>query len=579
VCDWLRGKNLLEKAGGEAYLFTLAELNEISAHHPYYCDIVKELAQRRRVIERCQWTIARAMDKTEELPAFITDLKAELHKIETDKTPEYADNVSLLQAIVDRASSKTPPKGVETGFDVLDENLGTLEPGTTCYLAARSSTGKTALGLAIIDNVLKAYSGTPILFSLEMGADAILRRRLSAMSQTALTRLKYGNVDHTQWPDVMDAAKYLAMPQPYIFDASQFSKVEIMLNYAGAIARDKEINLIVIDHIQRITSQGKTQSRHLELSYVSRCIADMAKDLKLPVIVLCQLRRGQDDNARPKLSDLKECVTGGTAIYTNKGIRSIKHLHKYRHCDFKVRSYDVKSGKIKYIRPEKVVHTGKKRCLRIRLKSGKIIVVSENTKFWSDKKWVKADELKVGSKILSDSSIKKTRKGVTFNTGATHIRKGEVPWNRGLKEEDDKRVAAYVKSNRGKKRQGAIMSPEWREKNKKARPPIGTKKNNRGYILIYKPEWASSSNASSSWNGYVFEHRYIMEKHIGRMLKRHEIIHHIDGDKENNKIENLLLCKNAKEHEELHQREQRFVERMIAKGRIFFDGKDFQLTE
>ena len=84
------------------------------------------------------------------------------------------------------------------------------------------------------------------------------------------------------------------------------------------------------------------------------------------------------------------------------------------------------------------------------------------------------------------------------------------------------------------------------------------------------PDWPSAS-ITKAWHGYVFEHRYIMEKHLGRSLERHEYIHHWNGDKLDNRLENLRLCKGAKEHSLIHQKEQRFVEDLIKKEEVYYD--------
>jgi replicative DNA helicase len=143
-----------------------------------------------------------------------------------------------------------------------------------------------------------------ILFSLEMTSDQIMQRRLASHSGVYLTRIRYGDIQDSQWPDLIEAADSLSIPDPIIVDSPKFKQVERLTGYAQAIGKDKPVKLIIIDHVQKMNSSKKTQSRHLELSYVSERLCDLSKELHCPVIVLCQLRRNTE--GKPKLEDLKE---------------------------------------------------------------------------------------------------------------------------------------------------------------------------------------------------------------------------------------------------------------------------------
>jgi hypothetical protein len=176
---------------------------------------------------------------------------------------------------------------------------------------------------------------------------------------------------------------------------------------------------------------------------------------------------------------------------------------------------------------------------------------------------------------------RESRKGICFNTGRTHFKKGITPWNKGKKGMPltEKQKAQYERM-RGKRK----PKPDgFSEKMRLINPPLGRKQPKDGrnihkkarvsrgeYVMIYKPEHPSSRKKAPDY-GYVLEHRYIMEKHLGRPLKKKEVIHHIDGDKANNNIDNLVLCDNAREHNIIHTEMELFVEKLIKEKRVKYD--------
>lgn len=125
----------------------------------------------------------------------------------------------------------------------------------------------------------------------------------------------------------------------------------------------------------------------------------------------------------------------------------------------------------------------------------------------------------------------------------TGFQKGYIPWNKGKKG-----VREYPKGKNhsmyGVHRYGE-EAPNWKG---------GKKKNNRGYVFIFLPKHSNSNN-----KGYIFEHRLIMEKKLGRFLKSIEVVHHINNDKSDNRIENLILFSNDIEHRAYHKRQRELL--------------------
>lgn len=170
-----------------------------------------------------------------------------------------------------------------------------------------------------------------------------------------------------------------------------------------------------------------------------------------------------------------------------------------------------------------------------------------------------------------------SQKGICMNTGKTHFKKGHKPWNKGLTAETSPLVASVAEIRRGRKNPKCKRKPaNFRELCRKAHPPMRRRFLSKdGYVLIYKPEYEGSGEKYYN-HGRILEHKYIMELKIGRLLKKEERIHHWNGIKDDNHIENLRLCQGAREHTKIHQAEQRFTESMVKEGRAYFDEDKFE---
>jgi hypothetical protein len=173
------------------------------------------------------------------------------------------------------------------------------------------------------------------------------------------------------------------------------------------------------------------------------------------------------------------------------------------------------------------------------------------------------------------------KKGVATNTGRTHWIKGHTPWNKGLNKDNSELVALIADKVSQKLKGREMPKPEgFSETMRRVNPPSERKLSNDGYVWLYLPKYEGSKN-DKRYYGRIYEHRYVVEQHLGRILSPKEQIHHLDGVKNNNNIENLVLCANVREHTRLHQKEQKFVEKLIEEGKVYYDRKtgEFMLRQ
>ena len=301
----------LKLAGGISYLGELLDGVGTSAPAIHYANQLKEIATRRELIKAGIVLVDGCNSVTKPLNDTLHEHKQAILELETKQQEDYASIKKLLENVLKDIERRTEAGssivGVATGYDLLDENMQGFERGTQIIIAARPSVGKTALMLNIAENMAKAGI-MPLIFSLEMSGEAITRRRLACESNVFLSRIRSGQFEGRQLEMTIDSMSRLHDRKYILVDNPRYKVVENLIPMAESIALKEKISAIFIDHIQLMRSAKQTGSRHLEISFISDALKSLAKTLKVPVIILCQLNRAIEgrDNKRPTLRDLKE---------------------------------------------------------------------------------------------------------------------------------------------------------------------------------------------------------------------------------------------------------------------------------
>ncbi|MBW1723718.1 MAG: hypothetical protein JRJ78_16930, partial [Deltaproteobacteria bacterium] len=299
----------------------LSGKGKIKAEYIFDLAQVKEMAKRRRIIRACHEAMAHATDAASEVDGVLSGLRSSIQAIEAQTTGEdWLPPSSLVNEVYRdierrRAEGKTNP-GILTGLGNIDHHMGGLEPETTVYIIARPSVGKTALALTMADHIADHEPGHALFFALESNAKALTRRRLSARSAIWLSRIRSGNIEDGQWSRLIKTCDAISSSRLIIIDKPKYKKIENLQAISEAIHFEMPVSCIFVDHIIRMSSLKRHQSQHLELGYISEMLTSLAKDLKVPVVILCQLNRAVEarSNRRPMLSDMRECLVGGTML-------------------------------------------------------------------------------------------------------------------------------------------------------------------------------------------------------------------------------------------------------------------------
>lgn len=314
VSGELKKRGELERIGGLPYLHTLVSTVPTAANAGYYARIVRKEAQLRSLVEVgtriAQLGYTKDGADVEEL---INIAQSEVFAVsEQRKSSEY---VSLQDVVPDlyeelerNANREGGLEGVATGFSGLDDKLNGLRSGQMIIIAARPGGGKSTLAMdicrqcAIHDGKAAAY------FSLEMNRIELVMRLFAAESRVFLDRMIKGDLETRDWQEIARTMDKISTAPLIVDDSPNMTMGEIRAK-ARRMKQQHDIQLIVIDYLQLLTSGGKSpESRQQEVSEFSRSIKLLAKELEIPIVAVAQLNRDsvKRGDGRPQVSDLRE---------------------------------------------------------------------------------------------------------------------------------------------------------------------------------------------------------------------------------------------------------------------------------
>ena len=198
--------------------------------------------------------------------------------------------------------------GIPVNFYDFDAMTQGLQRGDLIVLGGRPSMGKTSLALNIAKNVAQIHNLPVCVFGLEMSKEQITYRLISSEVGIETSRLRTGRLQEDEWPYLGQGIESLGELPLFITDKSKITVDEMMAKCQEIKEQHKsELGLVVIDYLQLMDGPN-SESRDEELSKVVLQLKEIAKVLKVPVIVLSQLNRAIEHrrNKRPMLSDIRE---------------------------------------------------------------------------------------------------------------------------------------------------------------------------------------------------------------------------------------------------------------------------------
>lgn len=312
----LEKRKKLKVAGRASYLASLVNSVPSAAHVVHYAKIVANKATLRRLIGSASEITELGYEEKEETEAILDKAESLLFSVSKQHTASrFITLKDALEESFDRIDKlhkdKGAIRGLSTGFKDLDNLLAGFQRSDLIVLAARPSMGKTSLALNIATNVSCKEKIPVAIFSLEMSKDQLVDRLIISEAGIDSWKMRTGNLAEEDFVRIGQAMGTLSEASIFIEDTPNLSVMEIRTK-ARRLQAEHEVGLIVVDYLQLIEGSyggsGGDSNRVQEISYISRGLKALARELSVPVLALSQLSRAVEQRHPhiPQLSDLRE---------------------------------------------------------------------------------------------------------------------------------------------------------------------------------------------------------------------------------------------------------------------------------
>lgn len=313
LSDELQRRGVLEEIGGAAYLSSLMDGVPRTLNIEYYAQIIKDKSLLRKLILSSARIINTSYEQQTDADTVISEAQQAIVEIAEEKikpglVPIGSLTGDMLETIRLLAERREAVTGVPTGFIELDNLTGGFHPADFIVVAARPSMGKTALALNICQHVglrTEYYAG---FFSIEMAKEQVALRLLCAEAQVDLRKARSGFISEREFERLQLAAETLAQARIYVDESAALTVMEMKAK-CRRLKLEGHLDIVFVDYIQLMRTGGRFENRNQEMSFISRSLKELAKELRIPVVGVSQLSRAPEKmrkEPRPMLSDLRE---------------------------------------------------------------------------------------------------------------------------------------------------------------------------------------------------------------------------------------------------------------------------------
>jgi replicative DNA helicase len=313
LSEELQKAGTLDEVGGASYLSSLMDGVPKSLNIEYYAQIIKEKSLLRRLILSSARIISSSYEQKEDADELLNEAQAAIievaeQRIKPGFVPVSALTEPTLEMIRSLHDRKEAVTGIPTGFRDLDGLTSGFHNSEFVVIAARPSMGKTALGLNISQYVGTKTDYSVGFFSLEMAKEQIVIRLLCSEAQLDIKGVRTGFIGEREFEKLKLGAEALSQAKIFLDETAALTVMEMKAK-ARRLKMEHNLDLLFIDYIQLMRPGGRFENRTQEMSYISRSLKELAKEIRIPVVGISQLSRAPEKGRRepiPQLSDLRE---------------------------------------------------------------------------------------------------------------------------------------------------------------------------------------------------------------------------------------------------------------------------------
>lgn len=314
VTNELKNTGELELVGGAYEVTRLTNQIASAANVEYHVRIITQKYIQRELISISSDIIKDAYEDTTDVFDLLD--KAEQHLFSVSEN-NFRRNYDDMQSIVSEAIKEIEAarkeeghlRGVASGFTELDRVTGGFQKSDLIIMASRPGMGKTALALTIARNVAIDFDKPVAVFSLEMSSIQLVTRLIASETMLPADKLRRGNLENYEWEQLNAKIKKLIDAPLFIDDTPALTIFELRAK-CRRLKAQHDVQLFIVDYLQLMVGQtDKHGNREQEISYISRTLKALAKELRVPIIALSQLSRAVETRGgskKPILSDLRE---------------------------------------------------------------------------------------------------------------------------------------------------------------------------------------------------------------------------------------------------------------------------------
>jgi len=312
VTEELDQKGQLAEVGGASYLTSLINNVPSALHAVAYGRLIEQTAVRRNMLEAANKIAKLAYDEHIGLETVMDDAEKAVfgvseRRMTRDLQPIQEVLSNYYDHIGELAARPEEIHGVPTGFIDLDKLLSGLQPSDLLIVAGRPGMGKTGLALSIAKNAAQTHKKHVAIFSLEMANEQLVQRLISQETGIDSQRLRTGKLSDDEWPLFTHAIEVMSDTRIFLDDTPAITPLQLRTK-CRRLHLEYRLDLIIIDYLQLMSGDSRNDNRVQEVSYISRNLKILARELNVPVIAAAQLSRAveQRTDKRPVLSDLRE---------------------------------------------------------------------------------------------------------------------------------------------------------------------------------------------------------------------------------------------------------------------------------